>query len=149
MRVGGDEDDILHQAQFFKNPDEPSGGVRLRPVHAVTGGAGEGVVVIVPAFSHGQDAKEEIVSASIGCFKGAATEGVADRVDRQVMCWFMKRRTKPPQTSPPKAPIRIDFPKNTAARAPIPVGTRRAVKTQSHQVLLMATIIGSLRRAGA
>ena len=79
---GGDEDDILHQAQFFKNPDEPSGGVRLRPVHAVTGGTGEGVVVIVPAFTHGQDAKEEIVSASIGCFKGAATEGVADRVDR-------------------------------------------------------------------
>ena len=54
----------------------------MRPVHAVTGGTGEGVVVIVPAFTHGQDAKEEIVSASIGCFKGAATEGVADRVDR-------------------------------------------------------------------
>ena len=67
----------------------------------------------------------------------------------QVMCWFMKRRTKPPQTKPPKAPTRIDFPKKKAARAPTPVGIRRPVKTQSHQVLLMATMMGSLRRAGA
>ena len=51
---GGDEDDVLHQAQFFENPDEPSGGVGLCPVHAVTGGAGESVVVIVPALAHGK-----------------------------------------------------------------------------------------------
>ena len=80
--IGGDQDDILHEAQLFKNPDEPSGGVGLGPVHAVTGGAGEGVVVIVPTFTHGKQTEQPIVSAGIGGFKGTLPKGVADRINR-------------------------------------------------------------------
>ena len=76
--IGGDQDDILHEAQFFKNPDQPSRGVRLRPVHAVTGGTGEGVVVIVPTFTHGKQTEQPIVSAGIRCFKGTFSKGVTD-----------------------------------------------------------------------
>ena len=76
--IGGDQDDILYEAQFFKNPDQPGRGVRLRPVHAVTGGTGKGVVVIVPALAHGKQTEQPIVSAGIGCFKGTLSKGVAD-----------------------------------------------------------------------
>ena len=51
-------------------------------MHAVTGGAGKSVVVIVPTFTHGKNPEEEIVAAGIGGFKGATAKGVTDRVDR-------------------------------------------------------------------
>ena len=78
----GDEHHLLDQTELFENPDEPSGGVGLSPVHAVTGGAGEGVVVIVPTFTHGKNPEKEVVAAGIGGFKGATAKGVTDRVDR-------------------------------------------------------------------
>ena len=78
----GDEHHLLDQTELFENPDEPSGGVGLSPVHAVTGGAGESVVVIVPTFTHGKNPEEEVVAAGIGGFKGATAEGVTDRVHR-------------------------------------------------------------------
>ena len=99
--IGGDQDDILHEAQFFKNPDQPSRGVRLRPVHAVTGGTGEGVVVIVPALAHGKQTEQPIVSAGIGGFKGTLSKGVADRVDRP---GDMLVHEKADETTPDEAP---------------------------------------------
>ena len=69
---------ILGKTELFKNPDQPSRGVRLRPVHAVTGGTGEGVVVIVPTFTHGKQTEQPIVSAGIGSFKGTLSKGVTD-----------------------------------------------------------------------
>ena len=76
------EDHVLGKTELFKNPDEPSGGVGLGPVHAVTGGAGEGVMVIVPTFTHGKQTEQPIVSAGIGGFKGTLSKGVADRINR-------------------------------------------------------------------
>lgn len=78
----GNKDHILGKTELFENPDEPSGGVGLSPVHAVTGGAGKSVVVIVPTFAHGKNPEEEVVAAGIGGFKGATAEGVTDRVHR-------------------------------------------------------------------
>jgi len=78
----GDEYHLLDQTELFENPDEPSGGVGLGPVHAVTSGAGESVVVIVPTFTHRKNPEEEVVAAGIGGFKGATAKGVTDRVDR-------------------------------------------------------------------
>ena len=52
------------------------------PVHAVAGGTGEGVVVVVPALAHGKQTEQPIVSAGIGSFKRALSKGVADRVHR-------------------------------------------------------------------
>ena len=76
------EDHVLGKTELFKNPDQPSRGVRLRPVHAVTGGTGEGVMVIVPALAHSKQTEQPIVSAGIGGFKGALSKGVTDRVYR-------------------------------------------------------------------
>ena len=78
--LAGDKDDVLDDADFFKEPDGPGGGVGLFPAHPVTGGAGKGVVVVVPALAHGEDAEEEIVAALVRGVELAAAEGVADGV---------------------------------------------------------------------
>ena len=78
--LGGDENHIADEAEFFKEPNHPCGHIWLGPVHAVAGGAGKSVVVVVPTFPHGEDAEEEVVAAGVGGFKGATAKGVADRV---------------------------------------------------------------------
>ena len=94
------KDHILGKTELFKNPDEPGGGVGLGPMHAVAGGTGEGVMVIVPTFTHGKQTEQPIVSAGIGSFKGAATKSVADRIDRpgDVLVYEKADETTPDET---------------------------------------------------
>ena len=100
--VGGDQDNILHEAEFFKNPDQPGRGIGLGPVHPVAGGAGKGVVIVVPAFAHGEQTEQPVVPAGIGGFKGALSKGVADRVDRPSDVLVDKKANKSAPDQPPK-----------------------------------------------
>ena len=78
--LAGDKNNVLDQAHFFHEPDGPCGGVRLLPAHPVAGGAGEGVVVVVPAFAHGEDAEEEVIPALVGGVELATAESMTDRI---------------------------------------------------------------------
>ena len=70
-------------------------------MHAVTGRAGEGVVVVVPTFTHGEQAEQPVVPAGIGGFEGALSKGVTDRVDRpsDVLVHEEANKSAPDQTS--------------------------------------------------
>ena len=80
--LGRDADNIPDQAELLECANDVGGGIDLPPVHAVVGGAGEGVVVVVPTLSHGEEAHEEVIPALVGRDEFAAAVGVADRVHR-------------------------------------------------------------------
>jgi len=63
-------------------------------VHPVAGGAGKGVVIVVPAFAHGEQTEQPVVPAGIGGFKRALSKGVADRVDRPSDVLVYKKANK-------------------------------------------------------
>ena len=71
-------------------------------MHPVAGGAGKGVVIVVPAFAHRKNSKNEVVPTGIGCLKRATTKGVTDRVDRPSDVLVDKKANKSAPDQPPK-----------------------------------------------
>src|SRR5690242_320880 len=77
-----DPDHLPGEVQLFQRPDEHGADVDLVPLHAVVGGPGEGVVVVVPRLAEGRDGEPGHVPRLVGGGEPAAAEVVADRVHR-------------------------------------------------------------------
>lgn len=91
---------IPDQAEFFQDLQDVVGDVDLPPKEALVGARHVVVMVVVPAFTHGQKREPEVVAARV--FRGVATTSphVRERVDgegrvQQEACGH----DVPPQTS--------------------------------------------------
>src|ERR1700722_19028702 len=67
----GGGDDFVGQADEGEGFDGEVGHVEFPPAHAVGGGALVGVVVIMPAFAHGQDGDPPVIAGVVFGFEVA------------------------------------------------------------------------------
>jgi hypothetical protein len=63
---GGDPIHLFGEAQALKRPNDVAGEVNLPPVQAMKGGAREGMVIVMPALTKGQQSNHPFVAAPIG-----------------------------------------------------------------------------------
>src|SRR5947209_17956485 len=77
----GDPIHVFDEAQALQCPNDVAGDVNLPPVQAMKGGAREGMVIVMPALTKGQQSHHPFVAAAIGGLKCTLAKGVTDRVD--------------------------------------------------------------------
>lgn len=98
----------------------------MGPSKAVAGGTGESVVVIVPAFAHGEDAEEEIVAAGVGRLEGAAAEGVTNRINRPGDMLVHKEANESPPNQTTEGAQQDGFPEKASGKGADAGGDKKA-----------------------
>jgi hypothetical protein len=83
LALGGDPDDVPGQVTALHRGDDPRSGIELPAAQTVTGGSGEGMVVVVPGLPEGDRRQPGEVAGLIAGDERSPAEEVAERVDAE------------------------------------------------------------------
>ena len=81
--MGGDASQVPDQTGPREGAEEVVGDVDFPPIESLAHGMGEAVVIVVPAFSEGDEGEDEAVAAVVSCFEALTAEGVGQGVDEE------------------------------------------------------------------